>query len=131
MILSTDPIDWLLDNNGDLVIPLQHVRGIDAVRQGIQVRLRMIRGEWFLNLDEGVAWLDNDVVAPDEAILGNLFSDALLRAEARKAILKTPGVDTINSLQSSFDPTTRAGSVTFDVTAVFGDTVADTLAIKV
>jgi len=44
-MLETDPVDWKLDDDNDLIIPLRYTKGIQAVLQGIRIRLQLWRGE--------------------------------------------------------------------------------------
>jgi hypothetical protein len=122
---SNDPIDLLQDENGDVVIPLQHARGLQAARQGIRNRLLLFRGEWFLDLDAGVPWF--------QRILGHKFVESIARAELRAAILDAPGVVDITELNLSFNRTTRVLTVAFRVRAAFDDltgNVSDSLDLE-
>lgn len=120
-MLSTDPIDFLLDDDGDLVMPLQFSRGLPAVAQGIRCRMLLFRGEWFLNLDAGVPYYQD--------LLGKKPNLALARNIFRDAILSTPGVLEILELEVSFEPGNRALSVRWKVSTEFGDT-ADSLNVE-
>lgn len=131
-LLVTDPIDFYLDplthdlafSKGDL----QWSRGVPAVVQGIKIRLWMIKGEWFADLDEGIAYLERPGVEDSQVLLGRKFSQERARASMRPAILAVPGVKEILSLDPTFDGRTRRLSIKFSVSTVFGDTVADSLA---
>lgn len=130
-MLSTDPIDWYLDPvTNDLVIgtDVSWTSGPDAVCQGIRIALAMIRGEWFIDLDEGVPYLEREGIDPALVLLGQKFNIEKARAAMRPEILKVPGVKEIISLDPTFNTSTRALTITFKVSTVFGDTVADTLA---
>lgn len=128
-MLSTDPIDLLLDANDDLVIDtdLQWSRGLPAIAQGIRIALRLVKGEWFLDLDDGVPYYEREGVSVNDALLGGRFSEAKALASFRSAILRAPGVNTITSLAVVFDGPTRKLTVTWSVRTVFGDTPVDTL----
>lgn len=129
-LLSTDPIDLLLDVvTNDLVITtdLAWSYGIDAVRQGCHVALAMIEGEWFMDLEEGVPYLERDGVDPRRVLLGQKFSADRARAAMVPELLKVAGVKTVNYCTPSYDSKTRTLTVRWEVSTVFGDTVADTL----
>lgn len=123
MPLITDPIDLLLDNTGDLDISdgidLSFSSGTAGVAQAIRVRLQLVMGEWFANLEAGVDWVGK--------IWGQKFDAVVVTNEMRKAILDAPGVGTINTLTATFDRQFREVTINWDVTSVFGDTVADSL----
>lgn len=129
--LVTDPICLKLDADGDVVVPLQFVRGADAVRQGIDSRLRLIKGEVFWDVDNGTEWFENDYVTADAAIMGQPFNDEKVRAIVRKRILATP-----NTLASSlvivlsYDSSTRTLDIEWEVGTTFGDTVTGTTTLE-
>ena len=116
MALITDPIDFLLDVDGDLVVTtdIQFSSGLAAVAQGIRIRIQTFKGEWFANLDFGVPYFQD--------ILGQKFNDAKIRTAFRNAIISTPGVLELTLLETEFNRSTRELSVSWRVTTVFGDT---------
>jgi hypothetical protein len=115
-VLSTDPIDLLLDDDGDLKIGtgIEFSQGAAAVRQALQFRLGLFLGEWFLDLDSGIPYFQD--------FLGQKYSQAHARDVFRAAILETPGVKSIVSLVIEFDRSTRLMTVDFRVVAGFDDT---------
>lgn len=132
MALETDPIDLLLDADGDVTIANGDVvfsSGIPAVVQSVRLALNLFRGEWFLNLDEGVPYIANDVVTESEAILGGKYNEIRTRRVFRDAILAAPGVVELTSLAVSFDSATRSLSVQFQVRTEFG--VSDSEVVEV
>lgn len=128
--LEADPIRLAVDDDRDLIIPLRHARGSEAVKQGIDARLRLVKGEVFWNVDAGVPWYENDYVTADEAIMGQVFDDAKARAALREAILDTPNTDA-STLVLTLDYTnsTRTLVVEWQVDTIYGDTVAGTTEI--
>jgi hypothetical protein len=131
-VLTTDPIDLMFGEDGDLELgpdgDLQFTTGPDAVRQLLQHRLNLIKGEWFLDLDAGVPYFEREGVSADQALLGQTFDrQKALRAFAQE-ISACPGVTGIVSLEVDFDPATRVMEVSWVVTTEFGDTVEDSLA---
>jgi hypothetical protein len=131
-MLSTDPIDLLLDpSTGDLVVQadLALSSGLGAVVQAARIRMAMIAGEWFLDLDAGLPYFERDGVDASRAIFGQRFDqDKALRA-FRDALEGTPGVVAIAQLDVAFDVRSRAMTVTWRATTSFGDTPIDTLAL--
>lgn len=125
--LVTDPICLATDRDGDIIVPLQWARGLDAVVQGCRTRLRMVRGEWFLNRDEGVRYLPNDIVPAAQSILGQKFDRLRCDADMRGAILKTPAVVEVLLMSIEFNARTRAVTVRWQARAEFGDTPVDVL----
>ena len=130
-LLVTEPVSLLLDVDGDLDMTngLRFATGLTAVMQGVRTRLGMFRGEWFLDLDLGVPYLERDGVTAAQALLGQKFNEPKARAAFRTPILATPGVLSILSVVVTFDGSTREMRVTWKANTVFGDTPADTLTV--
>lgn len=130
-LLVTDPLDVALDADGDLTLGADGgpylIAGLAGVAQLVRAALLLFRGEWFANLDAGVPWLANDVVPEERAILGQPLDEAYVRAAVRDAVLGVPGVLALTRLEISLDATTRALSITWAASTVFGDTTPDTL----
>lgn len=125
-LLKTDRVDWKLDPvTWRLKIPLEPVAGTEGVRQRIGILLRMIRGEWFANLDVGMPWLEGNGVDRQTAILGQAFAEVRTRAEVRKLITSVDGVNKIELLTVTFDSRTRVLRIRWRVSTIWGDTVAD------
>lgn len=134
--LLDDPVDIAIDDlSGDVMLPLRFSRGAEAVRQRVRVRLQMFRGEWFLDLDKGVPWLERSGVPASDALLGQKFDmtrarnairDAILYSDAHRSV-RDEEVLALTKLDVAFDTTTRKMAVTWQVQTVFGDTPPDTL----
>lgn len=122
---SNDPIGMALNASGtDVEIGprgFRFTRGAEAVAQRILVRLRNIKGEWFLDLENGVPWF--------QSILGSKFSEPEIRGIVADVIGKTPGVTETISLIISFDASTRRLDISFETSTVFEDTVTGSLSI--
>lgn len=132
-MLSTDPVDWALDADGDLAFPIVRTTGVDAAAQGLRVGLQIVRGELFYDLGRGFPYFEREGVAAAVAIMGQRFNPAKVRAAYRSEIgeiLSELGIDgTILRLEVDFDGATREADVTFQVGTEFGDTPVDTLAL--
>ena len=105
-------IDWELDDNGDLIVPLRYVAGIQSVAQGIRIRILTFRGEWFADLNHGVPWFQD--------ILGQKFDEIVVRNAFRDMILETPGVKRIVSSSATYDTATRATTINWEVESIYG-----------
>lgn len=98
---------------GDLAIAggrLGVVEGPDAIRQQLQMRLRMWSGEWFADTSVGVPW---------GSILGAKGAQAFAEATLRRAISTCPGVATLDAFTFAVDARRRA-TVTFRVRTTSG-----------
>lgn len=116
MALSTDKIDLKIGTDGDLELSatdLQFTSGVEAVAQGIRIRLRTFRNEWFLNLDTGVDWFGS--------ILGQKYNATRVRSEIRDVILDTENDIEITRLDVDYNGQTREVTIGWEVRTTFGD----------
>ena len=113
-------VDLLLDDQGDLVVTgdLEFSTGLDAVAQGIRLRILTFQEEWFLDLDHGVPYYRD--------LLGQKFNVTKARDAFRKAIMASPGVTDLIKLNVEFDRATRYLTVDWEVRTTYGVT-SDTL----
>ncbi len=128
MPLITDPMDWKINEDNELVFvngDLVFVSGIDAVVQGCRIVLQMFQGEWFLNLDAGIPYW--------QSILGFKPSVAIEAARIffRRELELVPGVDKVIKLDISYSGPTRLLAIAWQASTIFGDTPTDTIALRV
>lgn len=91
------------------------VTGADAVAQKIGVRLRLFRGEWFLDERVGVPYYEQVLVKnPNLVAIRSLF---------RRAIATTPGVEEVTSLDLTVDTAQRRAEVSFRARANDGEII--------
>lgn len=113
----TEFADFKLDEFGDLAVENNDfvlVTGSDAVRQRMQIALRHVNGECFLDRDAGTQYY--------EKILGK-SSDLARRAEFRRRLLQIPEIREITLLDLQVDPLTRALSGEIAVIQTSGETL--------
>lgn len=95
---------------------------VEGVAQSVMTRLLLYSGEWFLDLTQGTPWGGfplNPAVTAQGQILGE--HTALSRDVAlQQRVLGTPGVQLINSYQSSVDPNLRSFQATMTITTIYG-----------
>jgi hypothetical protein len=107
--------DLLLDANHDLDtsnLGLAIVRGAERVKQNILVKLRLFRGEWFLDTEAGTPYLED--------VLGKRISLAGALAAIRASILEVDSVSGIANFSYTFDRKTRVLNYTFEASTPFG-----------
>lgn len=84
-------LDLKLDSSRDLAIETFDVAGVagaDEVAQRIGTRLRLFRGEWFLDTTAGTPWYDTVLVQdPDPAAIEAAIKDAIRAVEEVEEIL--------------------------------------------
>lgn len=90
------------------------------IAQRVTTRLRMIRGEWYLDQRLGTPWI--------ERVFRKGATAATCRRVVRDVVQATPGVQSIVSVAVSVDSASRSASVTgLSIIADTGDpvTIAD------
>lgn len=104
------------DSDGDYAIN-NFVDESAATIQAVATRLRLFRGEWFLNLDSGVPWFQQILTKPAR----------VARAERiiKDTITQTEGIESLQEFESSFDTGTRDFSVSFTAKTIYGDVFTD------
>jgi hypothetical protein len=110
--------DLRLDDDGDLFIgsgDLAHVSGIDAIAQSLKIRLRLIRGEWFLDTAAGIPLFDQVLVKNPRV--------NLLRGIYRDAILAAPGVRALPELKLDLDSARRTLTIRYRATTDLGELI--------
>lgn len=132
-MLITDPVDLPVDAaSGDLVLTAGKViltTGVTAAVQGVRIRLQMIAGEWFLDLDAGVPYFERVGVPAAKAIYGQKYDQGKAERAIRTAIAAAPGIVKVGAVNVVFTGSTRGISTTWQAATAFGDTPADTLAL--
>lgn len=85
----------IVEATGDIEIPPRIVRGAEAIRLRLLARLRFFKREWFLDQRQGMPYFEAVFVkSPDVALVQSIFT---------RAILSTPGVESIAKLSTAFD----------------------------
>lgn len=89
--------------------------GVDAVAQAIYTRLKLLYGEWWEDLKDGLPLFENILGSP-----GSPQNKKAIDALITERILGTLNVKGIADFSSSFDANTRAYSFTCTVNTAFG-----------
>lgn len=108
-------VDLAVNHDGSLKLPVQLVRGADAVAQRIRIRLLFPKGSWFLDLRQGIPYREH-------VLIKNPQKQAV-RSILRRVIINTPGVAGVESLTLEIDPVTRVGSVVFRAQLLSGEAI--------
>ncbi len=99
--------DLALDETGDLALRTDEngnkhayfVEGVDAIVQCYRIRLAFFLGEWFLDRNQGMPYLQKIMIYdPDVVVIRSLF---------RKALLTVPGTKDVRELRVSIDRESR------------------------
>ncbi|MCA8480251.1 hypothetical protein LGN35_20110 [Burkholderia multivorans] len=85
----------------------------ETVAQAVLTRLRLLRGEWFVDTTAGMPWATD--------VLGK-YTSGKYDAAIRQCILGTQGVNELTSYSSSVDPETRTLTVTATINTIYGPT---------
>lgn len=104
------------DSDGDYAIN-SFVQDSPATIQAVATRLRLFRGEFFLNLDDGIPYFQEILVKP-----ANL---SRIETIIRDTISQTEGVESIDTFEIIFDSDTRKLTISFTATTIYGDIFSD------
>ena len=91
---------------------LKIITDIEEIAQLLKTRLKLYRGEWFLNTTVGVPWL--------QEILGKVNTKNGIESIIKDEILKTPGVKSLEAFELDIDASERLLTVTFKVNTESG-----------
>ena len=117
-------LDMKLDSAHDLALAAGDAvltDGANRVRQGVEIALRIWRGEYFLDSEVGVPYLETIIVKSP--------SLPSIEAALRAVIRSVDGVQSVDSLTAALDRQARSLSVNFTATSSYG-LVADTILIS-
>ena len=103
----------LVIENGDL----QFVEETEEVAQRVKIRLLFWYGEWILNYNKGVKYIDG--------IYSISKSQEFKDQEIKRAILGTPGIQELIDYSFGVDTTNQTASIEFEATSVYGDIVVE------
>lgn len=105
--------DLRLDATGSPVLAID----AEAIGQHIRQRLKMWRGEWFLNTDAGVEWIRYVLGRPPSELP---LAESIIKAE----IAATPGVSEILEFSAVYDRASRGLRIErCQVATVFDDII--------
>lgn len=107
--------DLLLDSSYDLKITnsdLVIVQGAERVRQNIEIKLKLWRGEWFLDTEFGTPYL--------QSILGKQITLNGAVSAIKQSILEVADVNSITDFSYNFIRAERRLAVTFTADTRFG-----------
>jgi hypothetical protein len=108
--------DLYLDQlTGDLAISnldLSMVAGAERVSQQLQIKLKLWRGEWFLDTEFGTPYLQD--------VLGKRMSLNGAVASIKKSIMEVEGVQMIETFDYNFNRKTRMLDIQFSATTPYG-----------
>lgn len=95
----------------DLVL----IRDVDELKQYLISSLRLVRGEWRLDVTAGIPYV--------EEVLGKLGQEKTVQgsmAVIKEAILNTPGVNSLLQFEPVLDSSNRSVTLTFKVDTIYG-----------
>lgn len=108
-------MDLQLTDSNDLLVKdfdLVLIDGLEAVRQQVLVKLRLWRGEWFLDTEFGTPWLTD--------ILGKQVSLSGVIAALQTSILQVPGTVKFAEFNFDFNRQRRVLTVDFILDTIYG-----------
>lgn len=88
---------------------LAFLDGAERVAQSVGIRLRTWRGEWFLDVEHGVPYIDE--------VMGKNRSNAVIASILRAEILDVHSVRRIDSFSVEISAASRTANVSFSATS--------------
>lgn len=104
-----------LDENGDMTFgnnKFDFLKDLEAVAQAIQTRLKLLKGEWWENLEEGLPLFQNILASRNIEKAKKII---------RSRIQNTQGVLSVNSLVVTFE--NRILDIKASVSTIYGETL--------
>lgn len=109
------------DSDGDYAIN-SFITESPATIQAVATRLRLFRGEWFLNLESGIPWFQRVFVKP-----ANLSRTERL---IKDTISQTEGVGELLEFNMVFNAESRGTSVEFSASTIYNDEFEDVIGLN-
>jgi len=103
----TEDGDYTLGSGQDFL-----VNNPEAVAQAVLTRLKLWRGEWFIDLEDGTPY--------SQEILGKRQRGGSPDGAIKRRILQTEGVREILSYSSNFDGNTRRLKIDATIATIYG-----------
>ena len=131
-LLRTDVQDFKLDlATGDLDLTggrLNLSSDISGIAQGAYIRVKMIKGEWFLDRQKGVPYFKvTGVTEETAALLGQKFERVKFETAIRTVLERAPGVVAVLLLEVTENKRTRRVASRWQLRTAFGDTPVEQL----
>lgn len=106
-----------LDPNGDYTFGQRsnefYVDSPLAVAQAVYTRLRLMQGQWYLDITEGTPWLQQVIGTNTQELADTII---------QQRILGTQGVKAILSYSSSLNEATRHFTIAATIDTIYGPT---------
>jgi hypothetical protein len=109
------------DANGDYAIN-SFIEDGEATVQAIYTKLSLWRGEWFLNQNDGIPYM--------ESILGKPRSLHLIERLLKQTMLNVEGVKKILSFSMNLDRQTRKLTIEYSAQDIYGNEIGDVLGVS-
>jgi hypothetical protein len=106
---------FLQTEDGDLALlsnRMQLCEGATQLKQALLARLRVFKGEWFLDLESGTPYF--------ERVLGKNNNPGGAEGALKEVITQTPGVRSLLEFSFDVDSRTRVAAMSFTVDSDFG-----------
>ena len=106
----------LLNDSGDIYLSggqFARGEGVNRVTQEVESALRLFLGEWFLDINKGVPYIQEIFKRPiDQEKIENILS---------AKVLEVNSVQTVDTITSAFDQATRLYSARITGTTIYNE----------
>lgn len=98
-----------------------YLRRSDAIAQNVITRLRSFVNDWFLDISDGIDWID---------LLGSKENEKRILREIETRVLGTDGVRSITRLRLVGIDVNRAASIELSYIDIFDEQIDETVSIS-
>ena len=117
-VFQIDPVTKSFARSGGSFV---RISGREEIRQGVDVRFRLFRGEAELDTSLGFPYFED--------VLGSDHDEAVITAAATDLILGSKGITALDSLLLDYEPGDRGLAIAYEATGTLGE-LAEDLKIK-
>jgi len=110
-----------LDSNDDWRFgkgKANYLTGRKAIAQNVRTRLRSFANDWYLDVEEGIPWIQ---------LLGNPGTERRILRSVERTVLQTEGVLQVTRLEIVRRDGNRGVTIRVDYTDVYGETASEIL----
>lgn len=112
-----------LDSDGDWTFGrgrANYISKSEAVRQNVATRLKSFKNDWFLDIDQGIDWIN---------LLGRKGTEDQILREVERVTLETDGVMRVENIEIISDNTSRTATINYKITTIYDTSFEDEIGI--
>jgi hypothetical protein len=92
----------------------------NEIAQNVSTRLKMFKFDWFLDMQDGIDWVD---------ILGNRANKDIILSEVERIVLATNGIAKLKNISIDSIDSNRGASISIDYNDIYGNEFKEQIGI--